>query len=561
MTDSRDAMPGTTRIPPNLLEGALDAVVLCDGQGVIVAFNPAAERIFGHRRSEAVGRSFVDLLVAPEDREVQRQQLAGFLAPLSGQPSLDRRLEMTAVQADGTRFPVELTVTPVGSPTAPLVAGFIRDISERRRAEATVRRQAELIGLLQRVAVAANGEDDVEPLLQRTLDEVCALTGWPVGHAYMVQDGDGDALVSTGIWRLDDHDAFGSLRHISEATPIARGVGLPGRVLATGRPLWITDVTKDANFPRARVATDIGVRAGFGFPVMVGPRVAGVLEFFAPQAIEPDEAWLDVVQQIGYVIGRVVERRRARRAVEQALAAEQQARRQAERAIRARDDLLATVSHDLKNPLSTILLAAARFERQVPGNEHLGLIRRSVERMNRLIRDLLDAALIEAGQLQIAPRPVATVDLLAEAVALIRLQSDERSIQLVLAAAPDLPPVRGDRDRLLQVLANLLGNAVKFTPAGGVITVAARPLGTDVEVAVTDTGPGIDGDQQAHLFDRYWRGGKAGMAGTGLGLAIAKGIVEAHGGHIAVDSQPGAGSRFSFTVPAAGAATGGAEPD
>ncbi len=560
MTDTGQAMPDTSGMPTNLLEGALDAVVLVDGQGLIVAFNPAAERTFGHGRAVALGRPFVDLLVAPEDREGQRRQLAGILAPVSGQRSSDRRLEMTAVRADGARFPVELTVTPVGTAAAPFVAGFIRDISEQRRAEATVRRQADLIGLLQRVAVAANGEDAVEPLLQCTLDEVCALTGWPVGHAYLLPD-DGEArLVSTGIWHLDDREAFAVFRSITEAMTFARDVGLPGRVLASGRPLWITDVTKDANFPRARVATDIGVRAGFGFPVMVGPRVEGVLEFFAPQAIEPDEAWLDVVQQIGYVIGRVIERRRAQRAIEQALTAEQQARRQAERAIRARDDLLATVSHDLKNPLYTIVLAAARVERQVPGNEHLGLIRRSVERMNCLIRDLLDAALIEAGQLQIDPRPVATVDLLAEAVALIRLQSDERSIRLVLAAAPDLPPMRGDRDRLLQVLANLLGNAVKFSPAGGVITVHAKPRGADIEIAVADRGPGIDPEQQAHLFDRYWRSGTAGMAGTGLGLTIAKGIVEAHGGHIAVESQPGAGSRFTFTIPVAGAASAGVEP-
>ncbi|MBA3545717.1 MAG: GAF domain-containing protein [Nannocystis sp.] len=418
-------------------------------------------------------------------------------------------------------------------------------------------REEALLRLLQRVAVAANSEDDVRPVLQHTLDDVCVLTGWPIGHAYILPESDGDMLVSTGLWHMDDPEAFVAFRCITEAMPLARGVGLPGRVLASGRALWVADVTKDANFPRARAAIDIGVRAGFGFPIMVGPRVEGVMEFFSPLAIEPDDAWLDVVQQIGYVVGRVIERRRARQALEQALAGEHLARQRAEVATRSRDEVLATVSHDLQNPLHTIVLAAALAEHQVPGppgeclRKQMGVIRRAVERMSGLIRDLLDAALIDAGRLQIEPQAVPAHELLDEAAALMRLHADERSIALVVTAEPGLPSVQGDRGRLLQVLANLLDNAVKFTPAGGIITLQAVRRAAGIEFSVADTGPGIAPALQEHLFDRFWRAGERDKAGTGLGLAIAKGIVEAHGGQIGIDSRPGAGSRFFFTVPAA----------
>ncbi len=446
--------------------------------------------------------------------------------------------------------------SPTGAPQDTTLGGRAGATADAA-AEATMRRQAELIGLLQRVAVAANGQDDDGPVLQQTLDDMCALTGWPVGHVYRLSEGDGDTLVSTGIWHLDDPAAFVVFRGVTESMSFARGVSLPGRVLASGRPLWIVDVTVDPNFPRARAATDIGVRAGFGFPIMVGPRVEGVMEFFSPQAIEPDDAWLEVVQQIGYVIGRVIERRRSRRALELALAGEQRAREAAEVATRSRDEVLATVSHDLQNPLQTIMLAAAMAEHQLPGppgeplRKQMDVIRRAVQRMTRLIRDLLDAALIEAGQLRIEPRAASARELLDEAMAMIRLQAEERSIAVVVRAEPDLPALQCDRDRLLQALSGLLDNAVKFTPAGGTITLQAVRRDAAIELAVADTGPGIDPALQEHLFDRFWRAGGRDKAGTGLGLAIARGIVEAHGGRIGVDSRPGAGSRFYFTVPAA----------
>jgi signal transduction histidine kinase len=171
--------------------------------------------------------------------------------------------------------------------------------------------------------------------------------------------------------------------------------------------------------------------------------------------------------------------------------------------------------------------------------------------MNRLIGDLLDAAAITSGQLSVRAVPVSPGDLVREAVEAFRGAAREHRLELGVEAPPELPPVRADHDRVLQVLANLLSNAVKLTPPRGRVAVAARPVGREVVFSVSDDGPGISDEEQRTIFAPYTRGAAAGYRGTGLGLAIARGIVEAHGGRIWVESRVGVGSTFSFTLPVA----------
>lgn len=230
----------------------------------------------------------------------------------------------------------------------------------------------------------------------------------------------------------------------------------------------------------------------------------------------------------------------------------------AQRAIRAREDLVAVVSHDLKNPLATIFMNVKILGRKLPPPETapelhtpLDRIKRAGERMDRLIRDLLDLARIDAGHLVIEPAPEDAHALLAEALETVREPAAAKSIRLDLSA-PELPPVRCDHERILQVLSNLLGNAVKFTPEGGDIELRAERRGDEVLFAVKDSGPGIPPEQLGSIFNRYWQAKETAHQGTGLGLSIAKALVELHGGHICVDSKPGAGSTFYFTLPIAG---------
>jgi GAF domain-containing protein len=172
-------------------------------------------------------------------------------------------------------------------------------------------RNAAFLDLLRTVSIAANEANDLETPLRTTLDAVCRLTGWPVGHIYMRASEAPFDLVPSGIWHLDEADRFRVFREVTERTRLAPGSGLPGTVLASGKPQWFPDVTQHPNFPRARLAGDIGVRAGFGMPIRVGSEIPAVLEFFTDVALPPDEEFLGVMDLVGMLLGRVIERMRA----------------------------------------------------------------------------------------------------------------------------------------------------------------------------------------------------------------------------------------------------------
>ncbi|HEX7119193.1 MAG TPA: ATP-binding protein [Longimicrobiales bacterium] len=228
---------------------------------------------------------------------------------------------------------------------------------------------------------------------------------------------------------------------------------------------------------------------------------------------------------------------------------------EAQEAIRTRDEVLRIVAHDLRSPLNTISMSVRllrdRIAQGTDGEKYLHVIGRSTTHMARLIDDLLDVARIEAGELAVEIEKLAAAPLVAEAVDMHRDLAAERGLELRVEIAEDLPPIAADRERIIQVFANLLGNAIKFTPAGGGIRVSVERLPDALVFSVSDTGPGITPDQIGLIFDRFWQASRARRAGAGLGLAIAKGIVEAHKGRIWAESEPGRGSTFSFTVPVA----------
>lgn len=230
---------------------------------------------------------------------------------------------------------------------------------------------------------------------------------------------------------------------------------------------------------------------------------------------------------------------------------------QAQNVIRARDEVLRVVSHDLRNPLSTITMSAQiLLDPEIGLTEEqrlrqLQVIIRSSARMDRLIQDLLDISRLEAGQLALDLHLHNAERLLREAAELHSSQAIPKHLTLEYRAEENLPAVLVDRDKILQVLANLIGNAIKFTPENGSITMAVEPMDGQLRFVVSDTGPGVPPQQLDDLFRPFWQGRRGGRDGAGLGLAISKGIVEKHGGSIWAESAEGSGMRVYFTLPAA----------
>lgn len=223
----------------------------------------------------------------------------------------------------------------------------------------------------------------------------------------------------------------------------------------------------------------------------------------------------------------------------------------------SRDEVLGIVAHDLRNPLNVISAAANSLHQRLSDS----LSRRPVERIIRaaqraehLIRDLLDIYAIEGGQFSIEKQPLDTTNTILAAIESQQGLAASSSVILASDLSPELPWIDADEERILEVLENLVGNAVKFTMAGGTVTVGAAAREQEVVIWVKDNGPGMGADQLSHLFDRFWQATKSDRRGTGLGLTICRAIVEAHGGRIWAESKPGLGTTVSFTIPALGRA-------
>lgn len=245
----------------------------------------------------------------------------------------------------------------------------------------------------------------------------------------------------------------------------------------------------------------------------------------------------------------------AREEAERTAATMEQLARAAEAATRARDEVLATVSHDLKNPVGTIYTSASLLL-EIPLSDELRerqhqIIKRTAERMNRLIQDLLDVSRMEAGRFSVDTHPVSIGELIDDAHEMLAPIAAARGVHLVDAVTVRETRVRADPERVQRVLSNLVGNAVKFTPSGGSITLRAECNGDHCTFAIKDEGPGIPAENIERIFDRFWQASRTAREGAGLGLAIALGIVDAHGGRIWAESEPPDGSTFYFTLPLA----------
>jgi signal transduction histidine kinase len=308
-----------------------------------------------------------------------------------------------------------------------------------------------------------------------------------------------------------------------------------------------------------RIARALGLRSAMTVAIRFQDRILGTISFVAAESgRQYTRSDLEMAEELGRRAGLALENARLYEAEREAREAAVVARQQAEAASQAREEILAVVSHDLRNPLNAILMSANSLQTlQIPDKPGQRVrtaaerIERACERMARLIGDLVDFASVQSGQLAIQKSATRPVEILDAAFEMFAGPAEERGVQLERQLHGMPAAVDCDRDRVVQALANLMANAIKVTAAGGRVIVGAERRGPDMVFFVRDTGPGIAADELPQVFERYWRSKKVAYKGSGLGLTIVKGIVDAHGGRIWIESVLDAGSTFYFSLPAA----------
>lgn len=303
--DAADSTRGLDARTSAILETALDCIITMDSRGNVVEFNPAAERTFGYRRADALGRELASLIIPPAMRDRHRRGLAHYLA--SGEaPVLGRRVELDALRADGVEFPVELAITRIPGEPA-LFTAYLRDISQRVRIE-------QLRNVRFAVTNALAQATDIQKAAVALLQSVCTHLNWQFGAFWSVED---DSVLRCHASWAEHVDAIARFEGATREMRLAAGEGLPGRVLASVRAEWIPDVLQEDNFPRRAAAAAAGLHSAFACPLVVGERTLGVIEFFTQRFREPDSDLLETMATIAGHFAQFVERREAEHRLQQ----------------------------------------------------------------------------------------------------------------------------------------------------------------------------------------------------------------------------------------------------
>ena len=524
-------------------EAALDAlvrasplaVVSVDADRLVLTWNPAAERLFGWRADEVLGKP---LPVVPDDKRAEFEERASGV--LGG--NAIATLETVRQRKDGTRIDVSVAWAPlsIDGERRGMMA-VIEDIGPRKRDESE---RARLLESEQRERLRLEAiRDSVLSIDEATTTQPALLADLlrvVVDQARTLTGADYAAL---GIG-TDPEEPFDPWVYSGMSSEVAAHIGrtphplgLLGVVPQLGESMRVVDVNRDA---RA-----VGLPANhppmgplLGVPVHHRGRTVGNL-YLARRPGQPPFSDSDqsTVELLASHAANAIEHAR----LNDELRVE----------VRAREQLMAIVSHDLKNLLNVISLREQLLHSQTADpaiKTHAQTVLDVVQRLQRMIRDLLDAATLEGGALRPQLASCDLGQLLDEAMALVQPIAADREVRLEWYVDESVTVLRCDRERVLQVLANLVGNALRFTPAEGRVAISVRRDAGGVLFAVTDTGPGLPAEALPHLFERFWTTASR-QGGTGLGLFIAKGIVEAHGGRIWASSNDGQGSTFCFTLP------------
>ena len=511
---------------------ALDSIITIDEAQRIIVFNQGAENTFGWSAAEAIGQP-LSILLPERLHEAHARHIRKFAAGREVARRMGQRQAIVGLRRSGEEFPAEASISRLDLPSRRLYTVVLRDITERQR---QLQDERFLAGAGATLGATLDYESTLVSAVHLPvphLADCCVLD--------LVID---DATTRRVASVHDDPDRTKALRAIEHRQAAPGDWPFPvEQTLASGEVV-VTDAPDDpargnGSVGRSALIASLNITSLTSVPLSAGGRLTGVLTLIGTDTRRPpDPDRIRVAESVSKLIALAVENARLYQT--------------AQRATKARDEILGAVSHDLRNPLAAISLCAHALKEGTTQDrdEIISAIVESAGMMNRMIQDLLDVATIDSGHLRLDPSDQQLTTLVDRVLEMTQGAARERGVALLRDLPPLLPVATVDPTRFVQVLANLVGNAVKFTEAGGRVTISAQPRENEIMFTVKDTGIGIPAEHLPHIFDRHWHARRtARTLGTGLGLAIAKGIVEAHGGRILVQSTEGAGSTFFFTVP------------
>jgi PAS domain S-box-containing protein len=532
---TEDALRASERRFNGIISIAGDAIVSIDEEQRIVVFNAQAEKMFGYTKEEVLGKN-VDTLIPERFRTTHRQDVQAFASGDVYSRAMGQREAVFGVKKNGEEFPAEATISKLDvDPPDRILTVVLRDITDRTRAQMEERFLDAAWGRLVSTLDVQDAFVSLASLVLGTLADWCIV--------FLVEKG--GELRRFRVTSVDPAkmDAAKELQSLPLDPSLPSGAKIIRTLM---RPTLMSALSDEdvQSFAQSeahmRLLRELEPRSAMTSPLEARGRMLGALAVFSTKAGRYGERDLRLAVELA---------RRAALAIDNA-----KLYQEAQEAIRARDNIMGIVAHDLRNLLNAISISAGSLERKLPrdasgdgAHKLVATELRAAERMNRLIQGLLDVTMIEAGQLSIDRVARPAVELLDEVRDAAGPFGANHTI--VVESPPELPQVLADRDRILQVFSNLIGNAVKWTPPGARITIGADARQGEVCFWVADTGCGIPEQDRAHVFDRFWRAtAKESKGGTGLGLQICKGIVEGHGGRIWVESEAGAGTTFFFTL-------------
>ena len=517
-----------------ILAIAADAIITVDESHAILHFNRGAERIFGWRAEDVLGKD-LSLLLPSRFRDLHDRHLHGFARGPEQARRMAERREIAGLRRDGTEFPAEASISRLDLPGRRLFTVQLRDVTDRRRAERNDAFLAE--------ASVALGVSLDEASVMRT---AAMLPLAHMAHAVVVELHRAEAPVRRVV--APGHGTVGAvLEAYASGAGRATGdvrAGVVRSVMRQRAPRLVPhvdDAWLEAAAPdERRLLTGLGATSCLVVPLVARDEVVGAL-WLVRIGGHYDEVDLALAGELALRMGPALDNAALYRV--------------AQDATHARDRVLGVVSHDLRQPLAAVSMCARVLRDHPPADdaqrrEMLGTVHDATVLMERMIQDLLDIASIDGGRLAVERARVIPGALAERAVALAEAEAAARGVEIVLSMRDTIPPVLLDGERILQALGNLLANAIKYTERGGRVDVELARQDDALQYVVSDTGAGIPGEDLPHIFDLYWHARRsARRRASGYGLAIVKGIVEAHGGSVHPESEPGRGSRFVVRLP------------